>query len=331
MRKQIARLLLPVFVLFCIVFIIIVINQTAQVVQLAARIAPWFGQAVLYALLFIYALLILVPILIIVRLPRALQPPPEDSPEYDAYLTQLAKRLSGNPHLAGTNLPLQGRSAIQAALNILDAKAGEVIRNAGATIFVSTAISQNGLLDALMVLMAQSRMVWDVTHIYNQRPSLREIVKLYANVAATALLASEIEDLDLNEQVEPVIASALGGTLASAVPGVSIVATILVNSILEGTANAYLTLRVGAICQEYCRSLTAPDRRAMRKRASVKAAGMLGALVLESSKAVSGAILGAAKEAGVGALGSVANEVCKSTQSLAQRLSGLNPLRRRVG
>ncbi len=328
MRKQIARLLLPVLALFCIVFIIIVINQTAQVVQLAARIAPWLGQVVLYALLVIYALLILAPILIIVRLPRALQPPPEDSPEYDAYLKQLAKRLSDNPHLAGANLPLQGRSAIQAALNILDAKAGEVIRNAGATIFVSTAISQNGLLDALMVLMAQSRMVWEVTHIYNQRPSLREILKLYANVAATALLASEIEDLDLNQQVEPVIASALGGTLASAVPGVSIVATILVNSILEGTANAYLTLRVGIICQEYC---AAPDRRAMRKRASVKAAGMLGALVLESSKAVSNAILGAAKEAGVGALGSVANGVCKGTQSLAQRLSGLNPLRRRVG
>ncbi|HKZ82321.1 MAG TPA: DUF697 domain-containing protein [Anaerolineae bacterium] len=310
MKLQLARLALfaSVFVLLCSV--VFVVNQTAQVVALANTVSPVFGQVVLYGLLMIYALVVLVPIVMFARLPRAIRPPADDqSPEFQTYLKRLGARLATNPHLVGRDLQLNDRAGIEAALNVLDEQASQIIKATASTVFVSTAISQNGRLDALMVLIAQSRMVWQLAHLYYQRPSLRELIQLYANIGATAFLVSEIEDLDISEQVEPVMASALGGSLASAAPGMSMVATLVTQSILEGTANAFLTLRVGVIGQRYCASLTTFDRRAVRRYASVAAASMLGAIVSSSAMVVSKAILAAAKKAGVGTVESVTGRI----------------------
>ena len=189
--------------------------------------------------------------------------------------------------------------SIQAALRILDAHVNGIIKKTASTVFVSTAVSQNGRLDALMVLAAQTQMIWQVARVYNQRPSLRDMIQLYSNVGATVFVASQIEDLDLTEQVEPVIKAAISGSLVSLVPGITHISSIVTHSILEGTANAYLTLRVGVICRTYCASLTAFDRKSARRYASVTAAAMVGSIVGESAAKVAKAILAAAKKAGV--------------------------------
>ena len=95
-----------------------------------------------------------------------------------------------------------------------------------------------------LFLGLQTRLVWDVAHVYSQRPSLRELSYLYANVVGTAFVAGEIEDADLSEQIQPVLSSVLGSTV-SALPGLQTASTIFVNSVISGTANAFLTLRVG--------------------------------------------------------------------------------------
>ncbi len=322
MKSQLERLALfaGVFILLCSA--VFVVNQTAQVVALANTVSLTFGQFVLVSLLIVYAVVVLVPIVLFARLPKAIRPPADDhSPEFQAYLKQLGARLATNRYLARGGAQLTDRAGIETALKTLDAKANEIVKTTAKTVFVSTAISQNGRLDALMVLAAQSRMVWQVAHVYYQRPSLREMIRLYANIGATVFLVSEIEDLDLSEQVEPVIASALTGSLAGLAPGMTVVATLLTQSILDGTANAYLTLRIGIICQRYCASLTMASRRAVRRSASVAAAAILGSIVTESAAVVTQAILNAAKKAGVGTVESVTGGI----RALSSRL---NPFKR---
>ncbi len=183
----------------------------------------------------------------------------DQSIEVPAYLRRLGARLAANPDLICAGA-LNNRTSIESALKVLDAKADDVIKRTASTLFVTTAVSQNGDLDALMVLGEQTRLIWRVAHIYNQRPTLRDFGRLYANVGATLFAASEIEDLDIRDQIEPVIKAAVGHSMAhltaSLVPGISSVASIVMKSVLDGTANAYLTLRVGIICQSYCRSMT---------------------------------------------------------------------------
>jgi len=129
---------------------------------------------------------------------------------------------------------------------------------------------------------------------------------VYSNVGATVFVAGEIEDLDLTEQIEPVINTMMSGSVASLVPGVKSIASIVTQSILEGTANAYLTLRVGVVCRTYCASLASFDRKSTRRFASVTAAAMLGSIVGDSAGRVAKAILVAARKAGVSTIESTA-------------------------
>jgi hypothetical protein len=302
-----ARLAVVVALLVLVCVLVFVTSQTAQVVALASTVSPAFGRAVLVALLVVYAGLALVPVVLFLRLPRALRPPADDrSPAFHAYLAEIGARLARHPDLLGLAVPPGDRAAVEAALDRLDTRAEAMIRSTATTVFLSTAISQNGRLDALMVLVAQSRLVWRLAHLYYQRPSLRDLAVLYANVAATVFLVSELEDMDIDQQVEPVVASALAGSMVSLVPGASLVASVIVQSILDGAANAFLTLRIGVMCQRYCGSLTAVDRRGVRRFASARAARMLGGVVGASAGVVSRAVVRAAKRAGAGTVGTVA-------------------------
>ena len=321
MRTELRRIANYVSIVVCLLFVLFVVNQTAQVVDLANTVSPTFGQAVLYGLLVVYALLLLVPAVIFARLPRALRPPSDElSPEFDAYLRKLAARLTSNPHLAEHDLVPDDRQSIEDALDVLEEKAMGVIQTAASTVFVSTAVSQSGRLDAIMVLVAQSRMITQIAQVYYQRPTLGELIRLYANVGATTFFVREIEDLDIAEQIEPIVAATLSGSLAGAVPGVSVVASLVTSSILEGTANAYLTLRVGAIARQYCSALTQVNRGLARRSASVEAASMLGSIVVKSAATVTKSIVSAAKKAGADSVGSVVEGVSRGTREFAQKM-----------
>lgn len=293
MNKTLKKIILSASILILLLFILFIINQTAQVVQLAEKVTPSFGNLVFWALLIVYAVLILIPIFLLLRLPRSLIPPKtEDTPAFNAYLTVLKKRLAANPHLKG--LELSDRKQVDEALAILAKKSDEIIQQTASTVFISTAISQSGRLDAFLVLSAQSRMVWRIARLYYQRPTLRDLIQLYANVAGTAFLASEFEDIDISEQVEPVLSSTLGA-LAVSIPGVQLAASILVNSVLTGAANAFLTLRVGIIARRYCGSLVIAEKRLLRRAASAEAATLLGSIVKQGSAKLSKALWKASK------------------------------------
>jgi hypothetical protein len=320
-KPQLQRLALYVSIIVCILFVLFVVNQTAQVVELASAASPLLGQVVLYALLALYAALVAIPVITLARLPGAIVPPADpDSPEYAAYLKKLAPRLAANSHLAGYTISADDPASLIAGLAQLDRVATEAIQSLAATVFISTAVSQSGRLDAIMVLLAQARMVTRIAQIYYERPTLRQVAHLYANVGATTFLVREIEDLDISEQIEPIITAALTGSLAGAVPGASIAANLLTNSILEGTANAFLTLRVGAIARQYCGSLIRQERRLVRRSASVEAAAMLGGIVVKSAGAVTTSIANAARKAGIETMSSLVDGVSKGTRDFAQRL-----------
>jgi hypothetical protein len=108
-------------------------------------------------------------------------------------------------------------------------------------------------------------------------------------VAGTAFLAGELEDIDISEQVEPVLSSTLGA-LAVTIPGVQLAASILVNSVLTGTANAFLTLRVGIIARRYCGSLVIAEKRTLRRAASAEAAKLLSSIVRQGTTKLSKAL-----------------------------------------
>jgi len=275
-------------------FVLFVVNQTAQLVALADRVSPAFGTAVLWFLLGLYAALILSAAAFFLRLPKPLVPPAtEAEPEFSRYLDALRRRLAANPRLKGYDL--SDRAGIENALAALGRECDGIIRDSAAAVFVSTAISQSGRLDTIFVLTAHFRMVWRIASVYSQRPALRELIHLYANVAATAFVAGELDEAEISEQIEPILSSALGAVSLS-VPGMQAAASIVVTSILTGAANAFLTLRVGIVARRWCGSLVAADRRSMRRTATAEAAGLLGAIVKSGTARISRGLWVASKD-----------------------------------
>jgi hypothetical protein len=277
MAKTLRRIAVLVSLFIVIVFGVFLFNQTVQIVQSARAVNPTFGDGVMWALIFVYAALLLSPVVLWFRVPRRM-PPPEKSegPEYEQFMADFRRRLSRNARLRGVSIA--SADEVQAAICLLDKHTDDVVVSTASAVFLSTAVLQSGRLDVLVVLAAQTRMIWRVAHVYYQRPSLRDFVHLYANVASTAFLAAGIEDVDVD-----VLVTTIFGSTVAAIPGMH----LLAEAILSGSANAFLTLRVGMITKEYCRCTTRVEKSGLRRAATLQAAKLLSSIVKDGTMRLS--------------------------------------------
>lgn len=284
-------ILLSLFV--AIVFAVFLFNQTTQIVQAARTVNARFGEGVMWGLIFLYSALLLAPIVLWFKVPKRKSPPATaGGPEYDQFITDFRKRLSRNARLRGVTL--DGVEEVDAAICLLDRHADDVVVSTASAVFLSTAVLQSGRLDMLVVLAAQTRMIWRVAHVYYQRPSLRDFVHLYANVASTAFIAAGVEDVDAD-----VLVTTLFGSTVAAIPGMH----LLAEAVLSGSANAFLTLRVGMITKEYCRCTTKVEKSGLRRAATLQAAKLLGNIVKDGTTKLSKAAMAGTKSKIAGAWG----------------------------
>ncbi len=305
MDKGLKRLLLWVGAGVLVLLLLAIVSQLARVHAALWGIHPLLARGVTGLLGVVSAGVLVVPVLGIIHLRKPLDVPDEkDVQAYEEFLRELYKRLSRNRHLQEQGFVFRQeedlKEQIEAALELLNRRAEGIIHEAASTVFITTAVSQNGVLDGFFVLAGLSRLVWRISHLYDQKPRAADIVHLYANVAVTVLMAREIEDLALlDEQLEPVISSLMGGTLSTLVPGTTAVANLLINSVIEGSANAFLTLRVGAMARRYSAAVTKVDRRVLRRSATLEACSLLGRVVSQNASAIVRAFASASKKATV--------------------------------
>jgi hypothetical protein len=170
--------------------------------------------------------------------------------------------------------------SVNEALIRIDQEAQKIIKGSAGGVFTTTAVSQNGSLDGLFVFVVSMKLIWKISTLYNQRPAFRDLLKLYMNVFATVLAARQIDDLDIvAEQLGQILPAAMTGAFGSVVPGVSFITSFVADSILEGTINTLLVLRVGLLTQLYSRSMTRPESKRLSKTATVQACKMLGEII----------------------------------------------------
>lgn len=143
--------------------------------------------------------------------------------------------------------PIHKNHELSNILGYLDDEAMRETRRTASRIFLATAISRNGRLDTLIVLVLLIRLVWRVSHIYNQRPHPRHMLRLYVNVASTALAAGALEDVGLEEHIHALLTPMLAAGPVSSVPTMSGLGTMLGSALVDGSANALLALRVGIV------------------------------------------------------------------------------------
>lgn len=116
----------------------------------------------------------------------------------------------------------------------------KLIKDTAVLVFVSTAVSQNGKLDAMASLIFNLRLIKRLVYATGFRPSYAQLINLYRNVIMAALVAATVEDLVEEFDV-----------FTSALPIGDKLLGFIAKSAADGAANALLTLRVGFITKEY--------------------------------------------------------------------------------
>lgn len=219
-----------------------------------------------------FAYLILMPVLSVAAMsPIKVKDYIDDNPEEPntAQATKVAKSL-----LKKGRLDVAEKRALKAILkkeenpshyleklfeNRLD-QMDAIVRKYARQVFVSTALSQNGRLDAILVIMINFRMLKEIIQCYGYRPTFKHLVKMYTQVLAAALIADGIEDIEFAE-VFPVLSKGFLGII----PGLS----VLSSSLMQGTGNAFLTLRVGIITRNYYITAGSGFSRKQARRAAI--------------------------------------------------------------
>ena len=191
--------------------------------------------------------------------------------------------MVGNPRLLGVEL--ESNEQIPLALAKLGAEADKIVMDSASAVFVSTAVMQNGRLDGLLVLAGQMRMLWRIAAVYYLRPSPRQMLYLYSNVGTNVLIADNIQSIDFAELATPIVVS-IFPSMKGAIPGLQGISALLVNSMANGAANAFLTLRVGLLAKAYCEALTTPSQKAVRQSTTTRALGLVATIVKEQGRRV---------------------------------------------
>ncbi len=312
-------MIIVIAVTMTVCLVSLIIAGVASMVSLADRIHPIAGTIVFWIVCLAAGLLALYCAIAYAGLPAALGPPEEDSgPKYDAYFQALRVRLAANPRTR--DLPVVTREEIEKAIGHLSTQADSVVRRTASTVFLSTALMQNGRLDGLIVLVTQIQMVARIARIYVQRPSPRELMRLYANVAGTAFVASGLESLDLGEMVAPLAVSVVPA-LKGGIPGLSGISALLVRCVSNGAANAFLTLRVGEVARRYCELTSKCSPELIRKSATAAAVQHLGRIVRENGALVVRKIWASTGRALIDSGVSKAEDIAGATRDLFGRIS----------
>lgn len=168
---------------------------------------------------------------------------------------------------------------VKAALDEKRTRSGQIVKDHARLAFLSTAVIQNGSLDALMLAYANLKLVRALVIHFGFRPSYPALLTMYGQILAAALIAERVEDMQL-EDVFPPLSASVGGGVMSAIPGMH----VIVHALLQGMGSAFLTLRTGYLTEEYIlRGAQAFDRRRERQSANRRAAKELLGVVLATA------------------------------------------------
>lgn len=301
MKPALSRLLLALAVVLLLYAGLSVLATFSQLADAADRAHAGAGQPVFWALVLLFASLLAWPLALWLRLPRMRRPPPDTAePAYSRHQAWLRQHLMQHPD--ADIQTLARRDDVPAALAALEARADALIQQTAGGLFVSTALIQNGRLDSLLMLGAQLRLVWQLAALYRLRPTPGQITYLYGNVAGTLLLSSQLEDVDFAELATPIVTS-VAPSLVGAAPGLQGIGQLLVNSLANGAANAFLTLRVGMVAKAYCAPRIEPEPQALRVQATQAALALLARLTKEQGARVVQGVWGGIKRQTGDALG----------------------------
>ena len=329
----ISTLLKAAAALFMLVILMLLVQLDLTVFQTVEVLAPGWGWLAFVALLALEAGAVLwLGLAWFARAPRLVLRDDPTEAEHQAFARELARRLKKNLHVRAAGIRATDEDFLEKALDVLDARAGEEIRNNAKRVFLGTALSQNGRLDALIMFVSLARMIWRVSGVYNQRPTPAELWSVYSTVSSATFISFSIEALDIprtiTESMNELLPAVTPVMAASSVPLMGPMMQQCTSAVIDGAANCLLAIRAGVVTRSAFR-FAALGREEARQQACVREAGTM---LAEISRETVGTIVEAFRKqlmdlpASMGqkiseTVGTVADSALEKTRGAAQSVA----------
>ena len=255
------KTLISLAVALALVLVILLAGNVITIGDKLSAASPVLAWVFYLLLAAAFVWLVVVPtcrILLAKPFPKlSVDPAAEDTPELRAELKGFARSLADNlgdlpadeaaAHRAELLAQVEGyydlpelRGIIQTELDRRFDKAQAHINQWAKTVFLVTTVSQTGRIDALTSLVINCRMIADVIRCSGYRPTWGQLGKLYARILATSLFSYYLSDTLDKVEVDPEMLH-LG-----ALSKIPLMGTVT-RSLVDGTANTLLSLRIGHV------------------------------------------------------------------------------------
>lgn len=239
-------------------FLYIILKEFLQFYHYARSLHPYAGYAALALVAAVLVYFVMIPLLRILWLPGRFSPvrdPDKIRPEIKKRIRHLQK----NPIVLETGLDVSAlpetREGYEKVMNTLRPEVEKIRKKYVTQIFYTTAIAQNGFLDALFILSAGVNMVKDIFLLYRGRVSNRELAVIGRMVyVSMAIGGSEGIEYAMDEIVSRVFSGGMKG-----IP----FASKILGSLADGFINAALLTRIALITDNYCRMVFIESERAL--------------------------------------------------------------------
>ncbi|RMD47974.1 MAG: DUF697 domain-containing protein [Ignavibacteria bacterium] len=209
-----------------------------------------------YSLGYLFILILLItmyawvgkPIYKIYRMPKH-GSPAKTSIGRNQLLKQRLNSFQKNPNLPEFNIQdfESEEEAYNHAIEILKKKVDETRKKYIPKIFVGTAVSQNGFIDAIIVISGSINLMKEIFTIYNGRVTNADMIKLFKKI----YFAMAVSGSDSAVYATDELLTSIGGNTLKAIPFVD----KILSSLADGFVSAMLVTRISYIVENYCTML----------------------------------------------------------------------------
>ncbi len=242
------QLIKRIFFFISLFFFYIIIRELISLYTYSYTIHPFLGYGVLVLLLAAVIYFVIIPVYRILIIP--VNPGPATNADHEEELiSNRIKKFQKNKFLLENNeLEVSftdPKDHYKKTIKVLEKECEQIRKRYVAQLFYSSSISQNGFIDALLVLSYSVNMVKDIFTLYNGRVTNRDLFNITKKIYYSVAIAG-------SEGIEYVTDEIITKLASDGVKSIPFIEKIL-GSIADGFLNALLLNRISYITENYCK------------------------------------------------------------------------------
>ncbi len=234
-------LFLSLFLLFFI------FKELLEFYTLMRSVHPIAGYLTLTLIGVVIYYFIGIPIYSILKLPKAIAPAANRTDEPDVIKNRL-ELFRENDYLKSINyhFPIDqaDERTYDEMVKLLQGRCKEIRSRYITRLFYSSAISQNGFIDVILILSSSVNLIKEIFTLYNGRASNRDLITIGKKV----YLSMAVGGSEITEYATEEIVTVLTAKVVTVMPFIN----KLTSSIMDGFVNAAQLTRISYITENYC-------------------------------------------------------------------------------